>query len=96
MNRDDIKRWEYRMRVKYNPTQRKILFEKVSMIALNLVFIGLMVPSWGVFIWYLCGSGFSGWQKVEMVAGSYVILILVCKVVSIPGFGAIPVKWDGR
>lgn len=96
MNIDDIKQRIYRLRVKYNPTQISILWEKAWMLALNLVFIFVMLPGWGWFIWSLCGDGLNTWEKVGTTIGSYVVLILTCKMVAIPGFGCIPVKYYER
>jgi len=58
-----------------------------------------MIVAWGWFIWSLCGNGFNVWQKILWVLGSYLVVGCLCKICSIPGVGAVPVKvvyWEER
>lgn len=94
MNKADIKKRIYRWKCKYNPVmRRKILGNVVGLIGTSFnicLFLG-----WGWYIWCL-SAGFSFWEKVLWVIGSYALGAIFTFVASIPGVGCIPVKFDRR
>lgn len=65
--------------------------KNIGIIFGNLVALAGVI-GWGWFIWSLCGSGLSFWEKILTEAVSYALIISLCWYCTLPGAGCIAVK----